>query len=183
MVWFPFNAKKSTQAAALLLKLSGGGKDKYVLLKMLYLADREAMRLWCAPITGDGLYSMEYGPVPSTIYDLTKGGIRHSDEWKEAVECDSFDNLRLKSDPGIDELSQAEQDILVNIFSQFGSFNFAQMKSYSHGLPEYDESIGKSSKPISIPTLLKALGKSNEEIDEAIKTAVEFQRLETLFGE
>ncbi len=77
MLWFEFQARKSTQAAAYLLKLCGKQKDKYLLLKMIYLADRVALERWNVSITGDSPHSMQYGPVPSNIYDFTKGAIHY----------------------------------------------------------------------------------------------------------
>ena len=70
---FDFNPKKSAQAAAILLQLNGGDMDKYLFIKMLYLADKQSLQKWEEPITGDSVASMRYGPVLSTVYDLTKG--------------------------------------------------------------------------------------------------------------
>ncbi len=73
MLRFQFSCTKAAQAAAVLLKRAGGSMDKYIFIKMLYIADRESMGRWGEPITGDSAVSMEHGPVLSTIYDLTKG--------------------------------------------------------------------------------------------------------------
>ena len=70
---FTFNPKKSAQAGAYLLKANGGAMEKYLWIKMLYMADRESLQRWEEPITGDTPASLPYGPVLSTIYDLTKG--------------------------------------------------------------------------------------------------------------
>jgi uncharacterized phage-associated protein len=40
------------------------------LIKLLYLADREALLRWGRPITTDRHVSMPKGPVVSQIYDL-----------------------------------------------------------------------------------------------------------------
>src|SRR4051812_9596906 len=48
-----FNEQKATQAAARLLELRGGRISYLKLIKLLYLADREALLQWGRPITTD----------------------------------------------------------------------------------------------------------------------------------
>jgi uncharacterized phage-associated protein len=161
---FQFDPEKSAQAAAYLLKKAGGGMSKYVLLKMLYLADREALGKWGQPITGDEPVSTEFGPVPSRIYDLTKGGVRHAEIWSPVVETKGAKKALLRADPGRDDLSDSELEILEGIWMRFGKYDFKQMKAYCRDLPEYDGTIGKGSRPIKFETLLGHLGKSEDEI-------------------
>jgi hypothetical protein len=182
MFWFEFKARKSTQAAAFLLKLCGGKKDKYLLLKMIYLADREALEKWNISITGDEPYSMEFGPVPSNIYDLTKGGIRDGCEWEKAIATIKPETLVLKSDPGTDELSEDEMALLRETFQKYRDFTFSNMKAFCHELPEYDKNVGKGSRPIPISTMFKTLGRS-EKLPEIADSILEMQRLKTIFGE
>jgi len=182
MLWFEFKARKSTQAAAFLLKLCDGKKDKYLLLKMIYLADRAALEKWNISITGDEPYSMQYGPVPSNIYDLTKGGIRNGCEWEKFIETVNRETLVLKSDPGTDELSEDEMKILLETFQKYKAFSFENMKAFCHSLPEYDESVGIGSKPIPISAMFKSLGRP-EQIADVADSILEMQRLKTAFGE
>ena len=44
------------------------------LIKLLYLADREALLRWGRPITFDAYVSMDRGPVLSSVLDLINGG-------------------------------------------------------------------------------------------------------------
>jgi hypothetical protein len=164
---FHFNPEKSTQLAAYLLKkASGSSMSKYVLLKMIYLADREALRRWDLPITGDEPVSMELGPVPSRIYDLTKGGVRFAEIWGSAIATSGKRVVFLKSDPGRDELSDSELKLLDGIWKQFGTFSFEEMKAYCHKLPEYDQNVGKGSRPIRFEALLSLIGKNQEQIQK-----------------
>jgi hypothetical protein len=182
MLWFEFKARKSTQAAAYLLKLCNGKKDKYLLLKMIYLADRSALDRWNISITGDEPYSMQYGPVPSNLYDLTKGGIRNGCEWEKAIESVKGETLVLKSDPGTDELSEDEMDLLRETFQKYKDFSFDKMKAYCHDLPEYDKTVGAGSKPITISTMFESLGRPEQAADIA-DSIQEMERLKTAFGE
>ena len=50
--------------------------DPHKLAKLVYFADKEHMLDYGRPITGDRYMAMEYGPVPSFIYDLVKDSAR-----------------------------------------------------------------------------------------------------------
>jgi hypothetical protein len=67
-----FQREKTVQAASFVLKQNGGSMDKYIFIQMLYLSDREGYKKWSQPITGDEAVSMEFGPVLSAVYDLTR---------------------------------------------------------------------------------------------------------------
>jgi uncharacterized phage-associated protein len=181
-VQFRFNPLKSAQAAAYILKRHGTSMSKYILLKMLYLADREALKRWNTPITGDEPHSMEYGPVPSRIYDLTKDGIRFADVWSPIIQTQSKTSVALKSDPGRDELSDEEIELIEEIYQSFKGYSFEKMKNFCHKLPEYDESVGKGSRPIKFETLLSFLGKKQSEIKRIAESEREVRMLKNAFG-
>src|SRR5271170_4345214 len=140
MVNFKFNIIKSTQAAAVLLK--HGEMENYLFIKMLYLSDRESLEQWGDPITGDRTVSMPYGPVLSTIYDLTKGQcatIRAF--WEKFISnADPETNrVSLKGDPGVDELSKAEIKILESVYSKFKFCSWKQIHDFCAKLGEYEK--------------------------------------------
>jgi len=181
---FTFDPKKAAQAAAILLKLNGGDMDKYLFVKMLYLADRESMKKWGEPITGDCIASMQLGPVVSTIYDLTKG-LRPSlrADWEPYISNadDDGHRIRLLAEPSTDELCKAEITILTETFQKFKDYTFKQIRDYTHSLPEYED-VGNSSKPIDPETILRHVCRTSEEIDEAQKRFQELKLSEVLFG-
>jgi hypothetical protein len=181
-VKFQFNPLKSAQAAAFFLKLHGGSMSKYILLKMLYLSDREALKRWNVPITGDEPHSMEFGPVPSRIYDLTKDGVRFAEIWKPIITTESKTKLSLKSDPGRDELSDEEVEVIEGIYQEFKGYDFVKMKAFCHKLPEYDDTVGKGSRPIKFETLLNYLGKTAEQIKYIADSEREMRLLKNAFG-
>src|SRR5207249_3792384 len=69
-----FNERKATQAAAHLLRLRGGSMSYLKLIKLLYLADREALLRWGRPISTDCYMAMDRGPVLSRVLDLATDG-------------------------------------------------------------------------------------------------------------
>jgi hypothetical protein len=168
---FTFNPQKSAQAGAYLLKLNGGDMDKYMWIKMLYWADRESLAKWNEPITGDNPVSMEHGQVLETIYDLTKKGCFQSQKeyWGKFIsDADEEHRITQKDDPGIDELSKAEIKILEETYAKFKDSNFGKLKRFFAALGEHED-VGQSSKPLPIENILKAVGKTGEQIQEAEK--------------
>jgi uncharacterized phage-associated protein len=158
--------------------------DKYIWIKMLYLADKESMLKWEEPITGDSLASMRYGPVLSTIYDLTKGDLPTLREyWQRYIsdaDCDA-NRISLKEDPGVRDLSKAEIAILDSVFEKFRNFSFGAMKDHIHSLPEYEEVVA-GSKDMTVEHLLRTNGKSPGEIQEAERRHVQMRVAEMLFA-
>jgi uncharacterized phage-associated protein len=108
-----FNEAKATQAAAQFLRLRGEKMSYVKLIKLLYLADREALIRWGRPITPDRYVSMDIGPVVSRIYDLIR------DEpppnfvriWRKFISQPENYEVRLLGDPGSSELSRPEQEL------------------------------------------------------------------------
>jgi uncharacterized phage-associated protein len=72
---FQFDEKKAIAAILYILKKvsdQGAKSDLHKLFKILYFAEREHLATWGRPITGDFFIAMQYGPVPSHIYDMIK---------------------------------------------------------------------------------------------------------------
>jgi uncharacterized phage-associated protein len=64
-----FQRKRATQAAARLLDRRGGRMSYMQLLKLMYLADRNAILAYGRPTTYDWYVSMDHGPVLSQTYN------------------------------------------------------------------------------------------------------------------
>lgn len=163
----PFNERKVTEAAALLLDLRGGQMHFLKLLKLLYIADREALSRWGIPITNDNYVSMDNGPVLSRTYNLIRdGGSRFWSEYISAQFGDYEVRLRDKM-PEIQKLSSAEEKLLNEIFAEFGNRNRWDLVDATHNFGEWQDPHG-SSIPISIREILGALGEPEEEIDATV---------------
>src|ERR1700730_3643333 len=110
LVRFSFNEAKATQAAARLLMLRGGRMKYLKLIKLLYIADREALLRWGKPITTDRYVSMKEGPVVSNIYNLI-GSEPMPDEqsiWHNHIKKVADWDVELVGQPPNDEMSRAE---------------------------------------------------------------------------
>jgi uncharacterized phage-associated protein len=160
-----FNERKATQAAARLLQLRGGRMSYLKLIKLLYLADREALLRWGRPITTDRFVSMDRGPLLSRLLDLVTDGDDPGTPciWAEHIGAPANYEVALKSEAGVDELSEAEIELLDRIFQEHGGKNRWELVRLTHGLAEWKDPQG-SAIPISVRDILKAGGKSETEI-------------------
>jgi len=134
------------------------------LIKLLYLADRAALLKWGAPITKDRFVSMSHGPVVSNILDLITKKI-NKPVWAEFIsEPLGDDEIELRREAPTDRLSKAEENLLREIFTQFGHRNrWDIINNVMHKLPEWKDPQG-SSIPIKIREILEAGGEDEKEI-------------------
>jgi uncharacterized phage-associated protein len=163
----PFNERKATEAAAHLLALRGGQMHYLKLLKLLYIADRVALGRWGIPISHDNYVSMDHGPILSQTYNLIRDG--GSRIWSEHISAPFGDyEIRLIGEkPVAQKLSQAEEKLLDEVFSQYGSANRWDLVDETHKFPEWRDPHG-SSLPISVGDILRALGESEEEVEAVV---------------
>lgn len=165
-------------AAFFLAKL--GGRAKYLkLIKLLYLAEREAMAKWGDSISGDNFVSMPHGPVLSQTYDLIKGSVERG-AWDHLIkdEADYMVSLRQPIDlDDLDELSRSEIAILQSIYEQYGHMGQYDLRDYTHDhCAEWEDPKG-SSIPIPVERIFAAMGKSVNQIEQLVKCNAEQQEL------
>jgi len=162
-----FKEEKTTQAAALLLKLRKDKMSYMKLIKLLYLADREALLEWGRPITFDSYVSMKAGPVLSRTLNLINEGAEPGKDsfWNKHISPPQNYDVELKDDPGIDELSEAEIALLERIFAQYGKMGrWDLINNVMHKLPEW-RNPGGSSLPIEYLDIFHAARKTDIEAD------------------
>lgn len=158
-----FNERKVAQMAAFFLGQVPETRMSHLkLMKLLYLADREAVRLNGLPISGDQMVAMAHGPVLSMTLNLMDGDVESSPEGWEAWISDKENHelsLRQPFDPEeLNELSPAEWAVLESVWQQFGGMNQWAIRDWTHRYcPEWQDPHG-SSIPISYQRLARALG-------------------------
>lgn len=160
-----FEAKRA-QIAAYFLKKRGGSTTTMALVKLMYLADRESLDKYGFPISWDQPFAMEHGPVPTETYNCIKGeNGQCGDDWPQFVSSPGGPknrDLHLVSQielEDLDELSDADFEILEVTWAKFGWMTASQLREWTHkNCPEWVDP-GKSSKPIPYEDIFKALKK------------------------
>lgn len=174
-----FDEVKATQAATFFLKLANAPLNYMALIKLLYRADREALRLLGLPITTDKYVAMKLGPVTSHIYDLIKASKNpnaHPTFWSAHIQP-SIDprEVVLRCDSGDSELSKVEEDIMAEIFATHGAKDRFKLADECHrNFPEWTDP-GDSSTPIDISDIVSALDLSEDEATQ-VATMIDVQR-------
>ena len=149
------------------------------LMKLLYLADREAMGRHGAPISGDRLVAMPHGPVLSMTLNHMDGDVESSpggwDHWVSDKENHELSLVRPLTRAGLDDLSGADLDVLDAVWRQFGQKGRWQIRDYAHHhCPEWEDPHGSSS-PIPDEKVFRALGYTSEQA-QALEAQVEAER-------
>jgi len=160
-----FREDKAAQVASVFLGLAGGRMSKIKLIKLLYITEREALIRWRRPVIFDRYVSMDRGPVVSKTLDIMNG--EESDRegpWDAAISRPDKDFVvEIKNDPGADELSDAEEGLVREVFNRYGSMDQWDLCNFTHSFPEWTDPHG-SSIPIEYRDILKGAGKTDVEI-------------------
>lgn len=182
-----FNERKAAQVAAWFLRQSGRRMAHLKLMKLMYLADREALNEFGFPITGDHPMSMPHGPVLTMTLDLVNGDVESCEDGWESWICDREDHeVSLRDRAGasevLDQISAAEIDVLEKVWRQFGHMGKWQIRDYTHDhCPEWQDPQG-SSIPIPFERIFTALGRSKDEAAQLAERIAEQQRIGKLFS-
>lgn len=176
-----FNEAKATQAAARLLRNRGGRMSYMKLIKLLYLADREALARWGRPITTDNYVSMDKGPVLSHVLDRINEGPSPDDPsyWAQHITPSGNYEVTLTDDPSGDLLSEAEDELLDAVFKAHGHLSRWKIVDLVHTLPEWHDPEG-GALAIGYADILRAFNKKPEEIAAIVNELSSLARIDAL---
>lgn len=134
------------------------------LIKLLYLADREALGRFGRPITFDWYFSLPHGPVLSFTLDMINAEPDPAGPsyWHTFISERREHQVELNREPPPDQLSPAEQSVLDDVFERFGRMSVWELRDYCHSLPEWRDPQG-SRLPIQLRDILLAQGLGEEE--------------------
>ena len=159
---FQFDERRAAQAAAVLLRLAGGRENYTWLLKVLYLADREALKETGAPIAGATFCNMRNGPLASDVYDCIKEDAGRHPVWNQFITKEEY-NVRLVKDAGDSELSDFDVELLTNMYGRYARYTFRGMIDVVHGLPEWHDP-GATSETLPPEQILRCSGVDDERV-------------------
>ena len=156
-----FDISKALAATGYLLALIGGKCNLIKLVKMLYYADRTALKTWHRSITGDRLCSMDNGLVVSTIYDLIKGAGsgKLQATWGRYIGPRHDNTVPLIRMPDTECLTESERQTLDAAYQKIAPMRTGSLIEWCHTFPEWRDPQGSSTRidPKSILRLTTAL--------------------------
>lgn len=133
-----FDREKAIEATLFIANLLSN-PTKHSISKMFYLADKLHLQEYGRLISGDRYIAMEYGPVPSAIYDMMKvsaGQYRIDPDVDEFIqEAFSIQNGRRvvpNRTPEITFLSESEIECIQETVRQYGKKTFGELTDITH---------------------------------------------------
>lgn len=178
-----YTDRKAAQIAGYFLA-KGGQRMAYLkLIKLMYLADREAMLRFGRPISDDLHCSMPHGPVLSRTLNLLDGQ-RESDEWSQWIRAvEDYDVALVKDATNrdvFDEISNADMAVLDAVWTRFGRMNKWELRDWTHhNCAEWVDPNG-SSRTISSDAIFRAVGRTAAEAQELASELTVSQRLDRI---
>jgi hypothetical protein len=183
---FVFDIDKAVAAAAYVTRKKKGRRISiFELLKTMYAGEREALKAWHRPITGDNFCSMPKGVVLSRTYNLIKGEVMRTNsdmvKWSQHFSAREGNFVRLISEPDYDYLSGREREALEKGAHLIRSLiaKHGRIADVLHDLwPEWKdpERSEKGSVPL---TPEEVLSQVIEDEDEAERVAREIESVQT----
>ena len=174
-----FRSRKAAQICASFANWNNGSMEKLKLIKLVYLSERKHLARYHQPMLFDELYSLPLGPICSNTLEGING-LTHDELWSRFIDrrgklvfaTDSFSRASL------DEISDAEFDILSEVWAQFRDYSDSQLREYCRECcPEYRET-GGFRVPISYEQIVGAIGTDcASEIVNNIHAMIEFERM------
>jgi hypothetical protein len=182
-----YNARKAAQTIAFFAMKNGARPlDVVKAVKLVYLADRESVSRFGFPIQDEDRVSMKHGPVNSDTYAMINGeGDLAGSGWAEFLRDREDHRLSLAnpaiSSDDLDELSEADLDVLEATWGRFGGMRTWDLVAWTHdpeNVPEW-ENPGSTSWLIPLEVMMGHLGVPN--VAEQAATVRDFDRIDTIF--
>lgn len=178
-----FSPEKILHEIVYLLSLNGGRMNLLKLMKELYLIDRESIKERDTSVSGDVFFSMPHGPVLSQTlnlcYDLPNNSWA---EYLEKIVVPYYPDISVKKMIDLDLLSEKDKDYIRKVSEEFKEYSPKELEDYTHQLSEWKDPQG-SSRKIRYVDVMRALGKSDEEILTAKEEYEKFNMLLSLSGD
>lgn len=126
-----FDEKKALEATLYVISHTADASI-HKISKLLYFADRFHLERFGSMVTEDTYIKMEYGPVPSNVYDMLKA-IRNGLKpvLTDSIEVKGYDVFS-KRDADTDYLSQSEIECLNEAIAKYGRKSFGELVDESH---------------------------------------------------
>jgi uncharacterized phage-associated protein len=144
-----YDVRKAAHVSAFFALKQGGAINVLKLSKLLYLAERDFIERYDAPMFYDDLASLPDGPVTSITLNLINGDLEH-EEWSKIVGPRSGYNIPAQQNvtfKHLDELSRADLAILDSLWERFGSWDRYKLRDWTHdpkNIPEWKNPMGSS---------------------------------------
>lgn len=134
--------------------------------KILYLADKRHLERFGRLISGDRYIAMEFGPVPSAIYDMMKVADNRDSidaDWdaiiKESFAIQGGRYVKPLRKTNMDMLARSEVECFDHTIKKYGRKTFGQLTDLTHDAAW--KGVGEN-QPISLEAIARTLPNSGD---------------------
>jgi uncharacterized phage-associated protein len=169
MYEFITDKNKVVHAALYVLKKVGKA-DYHKVFKILYFAEQFHLKLYGRPLTGDAYQAMQFGPVPSFLYDVFKAAEKGISPFDEATSRSGLFAVTREGktpyvtalqNPDLDELSESDLEVLELSIADNRELKFDELVKKSHDAA-WDKSEKNQDIEMSYIDIAQAAGISEE---------------------
>src|SRR5205085_1454156 len=116
------------------------------LMKLMWLIEREGLLRWGFSVTQDSYCVMEHGMVLSDTLNLINEQSLPETYWMHHISAPQNYEVNLLREPDFLELSEAEEELIAEIFNAHGHKSRWKLRDEAHKLPEWFDPEGTSIK-------------------------------------
>lgn len=174
-----FEQRKIVEVVLYILNKTGG-IDFYHVFKIIYFAEMKHLAKWGHRILSDDLCALEYGPVPTMLYDAVKGknarNTSLADMLKENTRFAGKDapNVLLPEAPAnMNYISKSEKEALDESIAENAHLTFGQLKDKSHDNAWYEAYHRMNGTNIISPITMLEVMKADKSIIDYVKEQME----------
>tara|TARA_Y100000588_G_scaffold263967_1_gene278694 strand:- start:654 stop:1241 length:588 start_codon:yes stop_codon:yes gene_type:complete len=176
-----FKSNKTKQMIGYFIEKNDGKINYTILLKLLYISDRQSLDERGFPMTYDSYVSMKNGPVLSCTYNEiknTKTNGTGNSLWRSNLHRSDTNQyfVTWSGDYEYGLLSESDLGVLNKVWEEFKDVDLWALIDYVHTFKEW-ECPGPSSRPISYQKLLTTLGYDEEEAEEISEEIIHEQSI------
>jgi uncharacterized phage-associated protein len=173
MIRFNFNEAKTVETLVLIAQ-RWSGITPFFLAKVLFFADRNHLRAYGRPVTGDIYIAMADGPVPSRVYDMVKDNLDFFGDPEAIVDAiqinrnERYPRVYARRDPNLDLLSETDTAALEESIRFCRAKTFDELSRLTHQEPAWAqaEPNGQMNLELLVPDDMR------EEVRESAAYAV-----------
>lgn len=144
-VRFEFDSDKAVDSICLIASAGLPGLTKGKICKLIFLADRLHLVRFGRPITGDDLYAMVHGPIPSKTLSLLTAFERGDDDedvrqLAQFVALDrrfSHPHFQTIRQRGVECLSLSDVKAIEEVIRGHGQKTFQELRALTHEFEAY----------------------------------------------
>lgn len=144
------------------------GIDIYHVAKVIFYADKKHLNRYARPIIGDTYFCMDYGPVPSGIYDLITENSWLNPEYLQLmsesliIQKSPYPKIASLREPNMEFFSETDIDCLKESLEEYGNKSFGELKDMTHDEKCYLETGSK--QPIDYTLMIDDDNPNRDEI-------------------